>query len=175
MNADKEKRIREIERLIGDYEGKLYDARHCGVDKYRRIKDDARFWLVEGIAALFPETPKATPRKNIKGILEKFDRNLRKDRRSNFGDTKSSYRKAEGEIKNLFNERRAAFNNFVAKSTPVADTDDFPMIATVRWEYEDNIPTELEITQGMYEASIVDGVRLYPYIEIDGHKIYLEK
>ena len=41
------------------------------------------------------------------------------------------------------------------------------------WEYEDELETD--ITQGMYNASVVDGVRVYPYVLIDNKKCYLEK
>lgn len=42
----------------------------------------------------------------------------------------------------------------------------------VLWEYEDLL--EVDITGGMYKASIVDGVRMYPYVIVDGNKYYLE-
>lgn len=43
----------------------------------------------------------------------------------------------------------------------------------IKWEYEDRIT--FPITAGMFRASKVDGVRLYPYILlIAGKRIYLE-
>ncbi|QQO40478.1 hypothetical protein 000TH008_50 [Bacillus phage 000TH008] len=43
----------------------------------------------------------------------------------------------------------------------------------VKWEYEDNL--EIDITTGMYVASkIMWGVRMYPYVEIDFCRYYLE-
>ncbi|QQO40993.1 hypothetical protein 015DV002_36 [Bacillus phage 015DV002] len=43
----------------------------------------------------------------------------------------------------------------------------------VKWEYEDNL--EIDITTGMYVASkVMWGVRMYPYVEIDFCRYYLE-
>lgn len=42
----------------------------------------------------------------------------------------------------------------------------------IKLEFEDELETD--ITMGMFNASIVDGVRLYPYKIIDGSKCYLE-
>ena len=43
----------------------------------------------------------------------------------------------------------------------------------VKWGYEDELECE-EITEGMFKASVVDYVRMYPYVEINGNKYYLE-
>lgn len=44
----------------------------------------------------------------------------------------------------------------------------------VQWDYEDELEVD-KITDGMYKASRVDGVRIYPYIRLgDGRKFYLE-
>jgi len=43
----------------------------------------------------------------------------------------------------------------------------------IQWEYEDQL--DLDITDNMFKLSeIVDGVRMYPYIIIDGCRHYLE-
>lgn len=48
--------------------------------------------------------------------------------------------------------------------------------AVVRWEYEDCLPKNLsdEEYKRMFPMSRVDGVRLFPYIEMEtGHRYYL--
>ena len=48
--------------------------------------------------------------------------------------------------------------------------------AIVRWEYEDCLPKNLsdEEYKRMFPMSRVDGVRLFPYIEMEtGHRYYL--
>jgi len=45
----------------------------------------------------------------------------------------------------------------------------------IQWEYEDRIAERVNITTGMYSASVVDIVRLYPYVEIDGKRYYIEE
>ena len=47
------------------------------------------------------------------------------------------------------------------------------MVIKILWEYEDELETD--ITKGMFLASVVDGVRLYPYVIINNDKYYLEK
>jgi len=42
----------------------------------------------------------------------------------------------------------------------------------ILWEYEDQL--EKDITTGMFNASVVDIVRMYPYVIIDNLKYYLE-
>jgi len=42
----------------------------------------------------------------------------------------------------------------------------------VFWQYEDEL--DIDITDGMFRASKVDGVRLYPYVIIDSCCYYLE-
>jgi hypothetical protein len=44
---------------------------------------------------------------------------------------------------------------------------------TTLWEYEDQL--EKDITTGMYNASIVDVVRVYPYVLDRGIKYYVER
>ena len=44
----------------------------------------------------------------------------------------------------------------------------------IKWEYEDELECE-EITVGMFKASKVDVVRMYPYVIVDFKKYYLEK
>lgn len=46
------------------------------------------------------------------------------------------------------------------------------MAEQIDYEYEDRI--EGDITIGMYRASIVDGVRLYPYVDSPDGRSYLE-
>ena len=44
------------------------------------------------------------------------------------------------------------------------------------YEYEDNIPKLNSFVYGaMFKASYVDGVRLFPYVEIKGERFYLVK
>jgi hypothetical protein len=44
---------------------------------------------------------------------------------------------------------------------------------TVKWEYEDQL--EDDFTDGMWRMSeIIDGVRMYPYVEVDFIRYYLE-
>lgn len=45
----------------------------------------------------------------------------------------------------------------------------------VKWEYEDQLPGDIsdETFGAMFNCSKVDGVRLYPYVEIDGNRYYL--
>ncbi len=47
-------------------------------------------------------------------------------------------------------------------------------VGTIRifWQYEDKL--EIDITDGMFRASKVDGVRLYPYVFVGGVVYYLE-
>lgn len=47
-------------------------------------------------------------------------------------------------------------------------------IFEIKWEYEDELECD-DITIGMYQASKVDVVRMYPYVKIKGRKHYLEK
>lgn len=43
----------------------------------------------------------------------------------------------------------------------------------VYWDYEDNL--DIKLTDRMFNASrIVDGVRMYPFVFVDGQKYYLE-
>lgn len=48
-------------------------------------------------------------------------------------------------------------------------------VAFVGWEYEDNLPKNINKPHfdAMFELSRVDGVRLYPFIEWEGIRIYL--
>jgi hypothetical protein len=48
-------------------------------------------------------------------------------------------------------------------------------VAFVGWEYEDNLPKDINKPHfdAMFEMSRVDGVRLYPFIEWEGKRIYL--
>lgn len=50
-------------------------------------------------------------------------------------------------------------------------------IAYIEWEYEDMLPENVSMEYhypGMYQASKVSaGIRLYPYIELFGQRIYL--
>jgi hypothetical protein len=49
-----------------------------------------------------------------------------------------------------------------------------PTSAVVCWGYEDEIPEDVDLTRPMYDASrIVSGVRMYPYIVVEGVRIYL--
>lgn len=44
----------------------------------------------------------------------------------------------------------------------------------VQWDYEDELEVDI-ITDGMFKASVVDIVRIYPFIRLeDGRKFYLE-
>lgn len=44
---------------------------------------------------------------------------------------------------------------------------------TILWEFEDNL--EIDLTDEMFlNSKIVDGVRMYPYIEVDFVKYFLE-
>jgi hypothetical protein len=43
----------------------------------------------------------------------------------------------------------------------------------VKWEYEDNLG--IKITDGMFKASeVIDGVRMYPYVDVDFGRYYIE-
>jgi hypothetical protein len=47
------------------------------------------------------------------------------------------------------------------------------MTLKVKWEYEDQL--EIDITEAMFLSSeVVDGVRMYPYVEIEWIRYYLE-
>jgi hypothetical protein len=47
----------------------------------------------------------------------------------------------------------------------------------IKYEYEDQLPKNIsdEEFAAMFECSIVDIVRMYPYIEIKGKRYYLTK
>jgi hypothetical protein len=50
------------------------------------------------------------------------------------------------------------------------------MVSTIKvqFDYEDELDIDI-ITEGMFKLSIIDGVRLYPFIILgDGRKYYLE-
>lgn len=48
------------------------------------------------------------------------------------------------------------------------------MYEHVKWEYEDKLDADIDIVNSMFEASqIIDGVRMYPYIEVKGTRYYL--
>jgi len=57
--------------------------------------------------------------------------------------------------------------NVTPKTTPIA-------LAKIFWEFEDELEID-KVTDGMYLASKVDGIRIYPFIMIQGVKIYLEE
>lgn len=46
------------------------------------------------------------------------------------------------------------------------------MNVKIKYEYEDELETD--ITEGMFKASVVDIVRMYPYVVINNQKYYLE-
>lgn len=49
------------------------------------------------------------------------------------------------------------------------------MVMMVKWEYEDDLPDDLSdaVYDMMLPMSRVDGVRLFPYLEFNGSKVYL--
>ena len=51
-----------------------------------------------------------------------------------------------------------------------------PTIAAVQFEYEDQLPKfDGSLFSAMYDASVVDGVRLYPFVVINEERFYLAK
>lgn len=43
----------------------------------------------------------------------------------------------------------------------------------IKWEYEDQI--DMDITSEMFKVSkVIDGVRMYPFVEIEYGRYYLE-
>ncbi|MFS0657404.1 hypothetical protein AB1L07_02100 [Niallia alba] len=49
----------------------------------------------------------------------------------------------------------------------------FSETRNIKWEYEDQI--NIDITDSMFKLSeVIDGVRMYPYIEIGFGKYFLE-
>lgn len=48
-------------------------------------------------------------------------------------------------------------------------------LENIRWEYEDQLPKGItdEEYDRMFPLSQVDGVRVFPYIELDGDKKFL--
>ena len=45
----------------------------------------------------------------------------------------------------------------------------------VEWEYEDQLPDDLGHYNLMYKFSkIIDGVRMFPYVRINGVRFYLQ-
>lgn len=45
----------------------------------------------------------------------------------------------------------------------------------IKWEYEDRLPADIseDTFAAMFDCSKIDGVRLYPYVEIDGDRFFL--
>jgi hypothetical protein len=51
-----------------------------------------------------------------------------------------------------------------------------PTIVPVEFEYEDQLPKfDGSLFSAMYDASVVDGVRLYPFVVINEERFYLVK
>lgn len=51
-----------------------------------------------------------------------------------------------------------------------------PTIVAVQFEYEDQLPKfDGSLFSAMYDASVVDGVRLYPFVVVNEERFYLVK
>lgn len=48
-------------------------------------------------------------------------------------------------------------------------------IVKVKYEYEDELPDDItdEEYDEIFNSSIIDGVRLFPYVEVEGEKYFI--
>ena len=91
-------------------------------------------------------------------------------------DNKMAYAKTEDlEKEKVMREQ----NNDDSKKPPASEVRSNDLLSTlVIWEYEDQLPDTITGNEynAMYDWSqVIIGVRMFPYVEIEGKRYYLRK